>query len=132
MTFSQTISKKELSDSVRCLNNQQLQIINGVFIDLDDCEKENISLNKIITVQDTLLKSKLEIQEWYKRQNEFNEDLKYQLTASINTQIQRFNVLESEYKRQAKQQKKRSLITGTTIGLGLTITLAIIAYQIAK
>lgn len=132
MTFSQTISKKELSDSVRCLNNQQLQIINGVFIDLDDCEKENISLNKIITVQDTLLKSKLEIQEWYKRQNEFNEDLKYQLTASINTQIQRFNVLENAYKQQSKQQKKRSIITGGTIGIGLAVTLAIVIFKILK
>lgn len=132
MTFSQTISKKEVSDSVRCLNNQQLQIINGVFIDLDDCEKENISLNKIITVQDTLLKSKLEIQEGYKRQNEFNEDLKYQLTASINTQIQRFNVLESEYKRQAKQNKKRSLITGTTIAGVVLVTFGVVIFKILK
>jgi hypothetical protein len=109
-----------------------MQIINGVFIDLEDCENQNIALSKIITIQDTLLKSKIEMQELYQKQNEYNEELKYQLTASINTQIQRFNVLESAYKYENRRQKKRSIITGTSMGIGLALTFGIVIFQLLK
>lgn len=133
--FSNQTLKKEVvksSDSTVCLDMYEMRIVNGAFIDLDDCEQENISLKKIIVSQDTIIKSKIELQDLYKKQNDYNEDLKYQLTASINTQIQRFNVFESAYKQQSKQQKKRSIITGGTIGIGLAVTLAIVIFKVLK
>ena len=95
-TFSQIILKK---DSVKCLTNEQIKIINNVFLDLDECEQEVLALGKIVTIQDTMLKSKIDLLAMYKKQYEYNEELKYQLTASINTQIQRFNALESSIKK---------------------------------
>ena len=80
-TFSQTISKK---DSVKCLTNEQIKVINNVFLDLDECEQELLALGKIVTIQDTMLKSKIDLVAMYKKQDEYNEELKYQLTASIN------------------------------------------------
>ena len=61
-----------------------------------------------------MLKSKIDLVAMYKKQDEYNEELKYQLTASINTQIQRFNALESSIKRDAKQQKRKGIGTGTS------------------
>ena len=98
-TFSQTISKK---DSVKCLTNEQIKVINNVFLDLDECEQELLALGKIVTIQDTMLKSKIDLLAMYKKQYEYNEELKYQLTASINTQIQRFNALEKVIEQHKK------------------------------
>lgn len=130
--FSQITSKQGKSDTVKCFTNSDMQVINGVFIDLDDCEKEVIALGKIVMIQDTMLKSKIELQQLYKQQADYNEDLKYQLTAAINTQIQKFNILESAYKAQARKEKKRSIITGTSLGLGLSFSLAVIIFQVLK
>lgn len=114
------------------MTNEQIKVVNKVFVDLEVCEQENAALNKIIIAQDTMLKSKIELQELYKKQADYNEELKYQLTAAINTQIQRFNILESAYKQQVKQQKKRSIITGTSLGIGLSISLVVVIFQILK
>lgn len=133
--FSNQTLKKEVaksSDSLECLDLEEMHIVNGAFIDLDDCEQDVILLNKKVQVLDTLLKSKIELYSFFQKQNEYNEELKYQLTASINTQIQRFNVLESAYKQQSKQQKKQSIITGGTIGIGLAVTLAIVIFKVLK
>ena len=128
-TFSQTISKK---DSVKCLTNEQIKIINNVFLDLDECEQEVLALGKIVTIQDTMLKSKIDLLAMYKKQDEYNEELKYQLTASINTQIQRFNALESYIKKDAKQQKRKGIAIGSSLGIGLSLTLGLLIFQIIK
>ena len=94
--YSQTISKNAVNDTAkRCFTNEQMRVINGVFIDLDECEQETKILNRIITVQDSMLQSKIDLEALYKKQTDYNEELKYQLTASINTQIQRYNALEN-------------------------------------
>lgn len=128
-TFSQIILKK---DSVKCLTNEQIKIINNVFLDLDECEQEVLALGKIVTIQDTMLKSKIDLVAMYKKQDEYNEELKYQLTASINTQIQRFNTLESYIKKDAKQQKRKGIAIGTSLGIGLSLMLGLLIFQITK
>ena len=128
-TFSQIILKK---DSVKCLTNEQIKVINNVFLDLDECEQELLALGKIVTIQDTMLKSKIDLVAMYKKQDEYNEELKYQLTASINTQIQRFNALESSIKRDAKQQKRKGIAIGSSLGIGLSLTLGLLIFQIIK
>lgn len=128
-TFSQTISKE---DSVKCLTNEQIKIINNVFLDLDECEQEVLALGKIVTIQDTMLKSKIDLLAMYKKQDEYNEELKYQLTASINTQIQRFNALESSIKNDAKQQKRKGIAIGSSLGIGLSLMLGLLIFQITK
>ena len=128
-TFSQTISKK---DSVKCLTNEQIKVINNVFLDLDECEQELLALGKIVTIQDTMLKSKIDLVAMYKKQDEYNEELKYQLTASINTQIQKFHALESAIKKDAKQQKRKGIAIGSSLGIGLSLMLGLLIFQITK
>ena len=125
-TFSQIILKK---DSVKCLTNEQIKVINNVFLDLDECEQEVEALGKIVTIQDTMLKSKIDLLAMYKKQYEYNEELKYQLTASINTQIQRFNALESSIKKDAKQQKRKGITIGSSLGIGLSLTLGLLIFH---
>ena len=60
-----------------------------------------------------------------KKLEEYNEELKYQLTASINTQIQMFNALESSIKKDAKQQKRKGIAIGSSLGIGLSLTLGL-------
>lgn len=129
LTFSQQKSKQ---DSVKCLTNEQIKVVNNVFLDLDECEQEVKSLERIVSIQDTMLKSKVDLISLYKKQDEYNEELKYQLTASINTQIQRFNALESSIKRDAKQQKRKGIAIGTSLGIGLSLTLGLLIFQITK
>ena len=97
-TFSQIISKK---DSVKCLTNEQIKIINNVFLDLDECEQEVLALGKIVTIQDTMLKSKIDLLAIYKKQDEYNEELKYQLREvekffSWYNKIKTMNELDSQ------------------------------------
>ena len=110
----------------------EMHIVNGAFIDLDDCERDVILLSKKVQVLDTLLKSKVELQDGFKKQEKLNQELKKELKESIILQNQRFDILESAYKQQSKQQKKRSIITGGTIGIGLAVTLAIVIFKVLK
>lgn len=131
--YSQTISKNAVNDTAkRCFTNEQMRVINGVFIDLDECEQETKILNKIITIQDSMLQSKIDLEALYKKQTDYNEELKYQLTASINTQIQRYNALESTFKQKAKEQKRKGILIGTTMAFGFTLTLGLLIFQIIK
>ena len=98
----------------------------------DEGEQEVEALGRIVAIQDTMLKSKIDLVEMYKKQDEYNEELKYQLTASINTQIQRFNALESSIKRDAKQQKRKGIAIGSSLGIGLSLTLGLLIFQIIK
>ena len=65
----------------------------------------------------------------YKKQDEYNEELKYQLTASINTQIQRFNALESSIKRDAKQQKRKGIAIGSSLGIVTIANIRIVNFS---
>lgn len=103
-----------------------------MFLDLDECEQEVEALGRIVAIQDTMLKSKIDLVAMYKKQDEYNEELKYQLTASINTQIQRFNALESSIKNDAKQQKRKGIAIGSSLGIGLSLTLGLLIFQIIK
>lgn len=114
------------------MTNEQIKVVNKVFVDLEVCEQENAALNKIIIAQDTMLKSKIDLVAMYKKQDEYNEELKYQLTASINTQIQRFNALESSIKKDAKQQKRKGIAIGSSLGIGLSLMLGLLIFQITK
>ena len=37
-----------------------------MFLDLDECEQEVLALGKIVTIQDTMLKSKIDLLAMYK------------------------------------------------------------------
>ncbi len=126
MTYSQTTSRK---DSVKCLTNEQIKVINNTFVDLDACEQENKALSQIISVQDTMLKSKIELQKIYDKQIEWNDELKYQLTSAFNLQVQRYHALENSIKQAEKKQKRKRL--GLGLGIGIAIT-GLLIFQIIK
>lgn len=133
--FSNPTLKKEVAksnDSTVCLDMYEMHIVNGAFIDLDDCERDVILLSKKVQVLDTLLKSKVELQDGFKKQEKLNQELKKELKESIILQNQRFDILESAYKQQSKQQKKRSIITGTSIGGVVLVTFGVVIFQILK
>ena len=132
--FSNQTSKKEVknTDSLECLDLEEMHIVNGAFIDLDDCERDVILLSKKVQVLDTLLKSKVELQDGFKKQEKLNQELKKELKESIILQNQRFDILESAYKQQSKQQKKRSIITGTSIGGVVLVTFGVVIFKILK
>lgn len=133
--FSNQTLKKEVAksnDSTVCLDMYEMHIVNGAFIDLDDCERDVILLSKKVQVLDTLLKSKVELQDGFKKQEKLNQELKKELKESIILQNQRFDILESAYKQQSKQQKKRSIITGTSIGGVVLVTFGVVIFKILK
>ena len=133
--FSNPTLKKEVAksnDSTVCLDMYEMHIVNGAFIDLDDCERDVILLSKKVQVLDTLLKSKVELQDGFKKQEKLNQELKKELKESIILQNQRFDILESAYKQQSKQQKKRSIITGTSIGGAVLVTFGVVIFKILK
>lgn len=126
LTFSQATLRK---DSVKCLTNKQIKVINNTFVDLDACEQENKALSLIISVQDTMLKSKIELQKIYDKQIEWNDELKYQLTSAFNLQVQRYHALENSIKQAEKKQKRKRL--GLGLGIGIAIT-GLLIFQIIK
>lgn len=126
LTYSQSTLRK---DSVKCLTNEQIKVINNTFVDLDACEQENKALSLIISVQDTMLKSKIELQKIYDKQIEWNDELKYQLTSAFNLQVQRYHALENSIKQAEKKQKRKRL--GLGLGIGIAIT-GLLIFQIIK
>lgn len=103
-----------------------------LLLDIDDCKSNLEDANRIIVLQDSSLQSKKQLIGLFEKQSEYNEELKYQLTAAINTQIQRFNVLESAYKSEQKQQKKKKAIIGSAMGIGLCLSIGVLVFQIIK
>ena len=43
-------------------------------VDLDECEQEVEALGRIVAIQDTMLKSKIDLVAMYKKQDEYNEE----------------------------------------------------------
>jgi|VirMetMinimDraft_7_1064189.scaffolds.fasta_scaffold163250_2 hypothetical protein len=103
-----------------------------LLLDIDDCKSNLEDANRIIVLQDSSLQSKKQLIGLFEKQSEYNEELKYQLTAAVNTQIQRFNVLESAYKSEQKQQKKKKAIIGSAMGIGLCLSIGVLVFQIIK
>lgn len=103
-----------------------------LLLDIDDCKSNLEDANRIIVLQVSSLQSKKQLIGLFEKQSEYNEELKYQLTAAVNTQIQRFNVLESAYKSEQKQQKKKKAIIGSAMGIGLCLSIGVLVFQIIK
>ena len=103
-----------------------------LLLDIDDCKSNLEDANRVIVLQDSSLQSKKQLIGLFEKQSEYNEELKYQLTAAVNTQIQRFNVLESAYKSEQKQQKKKKAIIGSAMGIGLCLSIGVLVFQIIK
>lgn len=103
-----------------------------LLLDIDDCKSNLEDANRIIVLQDSSLQSKKQLIGLFEKQSEYNEELKYQLTAAVNTQIQRFNVLESAYKSEQKQQKKKKALIGSAMGIGLCLSIGVLVFQIIK
>lgn len=103
-----------------------------LLLDIDDCKSNLEDANRIIVLQDSSLQSKKQLLALFEKQSEYNEELKYQLTAAVNTQIQRFNVLESAYKSEQKQQKKKKALIGSAMGIGLCLSIGVLVFQIIK
>lgn len=100
-----------------------MKVINGVFVDLDDCEAERDTLYKIISLKNEMLKSKIDLIETYKQQESILVTLKTELHKNVDFANQRFDLLSKEYKEQNKKIKKQNNkiagCLGAGVGLGL-------------
>jgi len=103
-----------------------------LLLDVDDCKSNLADANRMIVLQDSSIQSKKELIGLFEKQNKINKELHLQLTASVNTQIQKFEVLEAAYKSEQKQQKKKKVLIGSSNGIGLTLSLAFLVFQIIK
>lgn len=104
-----------------------MKVINGVFVDLDDCEAERDTLYKILSLKDEMLKSKISLIETYKQQESILVSLKTELHKTLDFTNQRFDLLSKEYKEQNKKIKKQNNkiagSLGAIMGIGLLIGL---------
>lgn len=120
------------SDTIVAFTPLQAKEYRLLLLDIDDCKSNLEDANRIIVLQDSSLQSKKQLIGLFEKQSEYNEELKYQLTAAVNTQIQRFNVLESAYKSEQKQQKKKKALIGSAMGIGLCLSIGVLVFQIIK
>lgn len=126
-SFCETTSKPGPVKNDSCFNRAELQVINGVFIDLDDCELKDSINTAIIRKQDSIISSKGEVVEELKtlrtKQDKLAESL-YQFTqfqADLSKQQKKEN---DKLKNQIKWQGiKIAVPTGTAIGLGMVFLL---------
>lgn len=117
--LSEPTSKQEKNiDSVKCLTNSDMQIINGAFADLDECEMERDSLCKKIQLQDEMIKSKGELISVYQKQADILIPLKEEIQQSLDIMNMRYNLLEGMYK---SLDKKVNGFWGQMKGLGIKI-----------
>ena len=96
-----------------------MQVINGVFIDLDDCERKD-SINKsIISKQDSLLASK-------------NEVVSKKLDESLQFQFKKFEQLEKENKQLSRQLKWQGVKIGASTGGTVMIAVVLLILKTFK
>lgn len=124
LTYAEDYPKKLIlsnGDTVVAFTPLQAKNYRLLLVDLEECNINLKDANSIITLQDSSLRSKKELISLFDKQAEYNEELKYQLTASINTQIQRFNILEANYKADAKKWKWQGVKVGVPIGTTVAV-----------
>lgn len=119
-------------DTIVAFTQLQAKEYRLLLLDADDCKSNLADANRIIVLQDSSLQSKKQLIGLFEKQAKYNDELKIQLTAAVNTQIQRFEMLESAYKLEQKQQKKKKALIGSSIGIGLTLSFAFFVFQIIK
>lgn len=101
-----------------------MQIINGVFIDLEDCEVKD-SINKaIINKQDSMLSSRTEVVDGLKSLDIKNQELSDKLDHSLQFQFKKFDELEKENKALLKQINRQGIKIG--VSTGGTVAIAVI------
>lgn len=121
---SQTISRQEKrADSLRCFSNDDMKVINGVFVDLDDCEAERDTLYKIISLKNEMLKSKIDLIDTYKQQESILVSLKTELHKNVDFANQISDLLSKEYKEQNKKMKKQNNKIAGCLGAGVALGL---------
>lgn len=113
---SQKTLKSANVDTVKCLTNAQLKVINGVFLDLDYCEQINDSLCKIIELQDTLIISHAEVIQAFKSQSYEVKQLRYEFKESKSLYEMRLEELKLDNKKLEKQITKQSRKLGFSLG----------------
>ena len=99
-----------------------------LLIDLDDCKGENLGLKQIVEYQQEVITSKVELQDLFVAQNKHNEQLNVSLIRAIETQSQKYEILQDAYKTQSKQIKRQGLKFGASIGCvtGVAILLGLL------
>lgn len=109
-----------------------MQIINGVFIDLEDCEVKD-SINKaIINKQDSLLLSRTEVVDGLKNLDVKNQELSDKLDHSLQFQFKKFDELEKENKSLSKQLKWQGVKIGASTGGTVAIAVILLILKTFK
>ena len=109
-----------------------MQVINGVFIDLEDCEVKD-SINKaIITKQESMLSSRTEVVDGLKNLDVKNQELSDKLDHSLQFQFKKFDELEKENKALSKQLKWQGVKIGASTGGTVAIAVILLILKTFK
>jgi chemotaxis response regulator CheB len=99
-------------------------------VELESCELENVALKEIVTRQDTVIQSKVELQKLSEQIHAENEEVKAKLDASLQLSFLRFDdmkkKMDEENSRLKRQIKWNGIKVGTSIG-GVTAIAIIFA-----
>jgi len=109
-----------------------MQVINGVFIDLEDCELKD-SINKaIIGKQDSMLSSRKEVLDGLKTLDFKNQELSDKLDHSLQFQFKKFDELEKENKKLSKQLKWQGVKIGASTGGTVAVAVILLVLKTFK
>ncbi len=109
-----------------------MQVINGVFIDLEDCEIKDSINTAIIRKQDSIISSKVEVVEELKTLNQKNQDLSDKLDQSLQFQFKKFDQLEKENKALSKKLKWQGIKIGASTGGAVAIAVILLVLKTFK
>lgn len=115
--FCETVSKPVQSKTDSCFNRAELQVINGVFIDLDDCELRDSINTAIIQKQDSIINSKVDIIDGFKKLTIKQDVLTKQLSQFIQFQAD----LSEQQKKENDKLRKQMIVQGIKIAVPIGV-----------
>lgn len=105
-------------------------------VEVESCELENVALKEIVSRQDTVINSKVELQKLAEQIHADNEEVKQKLDASLQLSFLRFDdikkKMDDENSKLKKQLKWQSIKFGVPFGTGTALMVIYTILKMAK
>ena len=105
-------------------------------IAVESCELENLALKEIVSRQDTVINSKVELQKLAEQIHADNEEVKEKLDASLQLSFLRFDdikkKMDEENAKLKRQLKWSGIKVGTSVGGVTAIAIIFVLLKIFK
>ena len=120
------------SDTVICSTIEQQKKYLIWKSQLSECKEKQLVYDSTIFLQDSIIKEQKKLIAFYSEQSKNYSKLVLKQDEIIGTVNEKFNIMESTYKKSEKINRRNKFITGLTSGIISLGFIGVLTYQIVK